>query len=476
MMTRQIFSTLNRTFPLALVSAAFFVNIATAQDTFDIDVNYEKGQQYRVQSQIEHAGTVTVDYAEKDTPPQHLEIDVKARLDYHERFVGSAAKPQAVRFYSQSHADIQLDKASTESELLDCNQLIVARINSESGNCYQIASVDDTLQQRELELLKNPADPLSLAGLLNKKQVKIGAEWEPSRDNLARFLFVDHIIASDVKLTLKEAGDNVAKVYITGRTKAEVDDALTEMTVTGVLQIDLAAKLVTGLRLNVIEERRPGQIAPGFEGKTKVDLRIALHEGIPQLSTDALKSIAQSKSIRNLLKWRSDSGKFVLKYDPAWKIIAAEDEAAVLRYVENGDLLAQCNIVRLASRPADKPLSLADFEKEVTTIISKDPTSHVIGAEQTTSVAGLKALRVTVKGVEEEVPLNWVYYNVASSDGRQVTFVFTLEEAIAGRVELAAKKIVDGFVFHSEKSNLKSGPQSAEPNSHDAKAASDPIR
>ena len=476
MMTREIFSTLNRTFPLALVSAAFFVNIATAQDTFDIDVNYEKGQQYRVQSQIEHAGTVTVDYAEKDTPPQHLEIDVKARLDYHERFVGSAAKPQAVRFYSQSHADIQLDKASTESELLDCNQLIVARINSESGNCYQIASVEDTLQQRELELLKNPADPLSLAGLLNKKQVKIGAEWEPSRDNLARFLFVDHIIASDVKLTLKEAGDNVAKVYITGRTKAEVDDALTEMTVTGVLQIDLAAKLVTGLRLNVIEVRRPGQIAPGFEGKTKVDLRIALHEGIPQLSTDALKSIAQSKSIRNLLKWRSDSGKFVLKYDPAWKIIAAEDEAAVLRYVENGDLLAQCNIVRLASRPADKPLSLADFEKEVTTIISKDPTSHVIGAEQTTSVAGLKALRVTVKGVEEEVPLNWVYYNVASPDGRQVTFVFTLEEAIAGRVELAARKIVDGFVFHSEKSNLKSGPQSEEPKSHDAKAAGNSIR
>ncbi len=476
MMTRQIISALNRSFRLALVSAPFFVNIATAQDAIDINVNYEKGQQYRVQSQIEHAGTVTVDYAEKDTPPQHLEIDVKARLDYHERFVGSAAKPQAIRYYSQSHADIQLDKASTVSELLDCNQLIVARINSESDNCYQIASVEDTLQQRELELLKNPADPLSLAGLLNKEQVKIGAEWEPSRDNLARFLFVDHIIASDVKLTLKEVGDNVAKVYITGRTKAEVDDALTEMTITGILQIDLAAKLVTGLRLNVIEDRQPGQIAPGFEGKTKVDLRIALHEGIPQLSNDALKSIAESKSIRNLLKWRSDSGKFVLKYDPAWKIIAAEDEAAVLRYVEIGDLLAQCNIVRLASRPADKPLSLADFEKEVTTIISKDPTSHVIGAEQTTSVVGLKALRVTVKGVEEDVPLNWVYYNVASSDGRQVTFVFTLEEAIAGRVELAAKKIVDGFVFHSEKSNVKSGPQSEEPKSHDAKAASDPIR
>ena len=475
-MNRQFVSVLNKSFCFASLSTCLFVQFATAQETFDIDVSYEKGQQYRVQSQIEHAGTVTVDYAEKDTPPQHLEIDVKARLDYHERFVGSAAKPQAVRYYGQSHADIKLDKASTVSELLKCNQLIVARINSEAGNSYQIASVEDTLQQRELELLKNPADPLSLAGLVNKSQVKIGGEWEPSRDNLARFLFVDHIIATDVKLTLKDVGNRVAKVYITGRAKAEVDDALTEMTVTGIVQIDLTAKLVVDLRLNVLEDRQPGQIAPGFEGKTKVDLHITRHEGVPQLSNESLKSIAESKSIRNLLKWQSETGKFALKYDPSWKIIAAEDEAAVLRYVENGDLLAQCNIVQLASRPADKPLSLADFEKEVATIISKDPTSRVSGAEQMTSVAGLKALRVTVKGVEEEIPLNWVYYNLASADGRQVTFVFTLEEAIASRVELAAKKIVDGFVFNQLKSKLQLDLQSEKHQPRGAKAATDPIR
>ena len=37
---------------------------------------------------------------------------------------------------------------------------------------------------------------------------------------------------------------------------------------------------------------------------------------------------------------------------------ASEEDAAILRYLENGDLLAQCNIVSLASRPADKPLLL----------------------------------------------------------------------------------------------------------------------
>ena len=58
-------------------------------------------------------------------------------------------------------------------------------------------------------------------------------------------------------------------------------------------------------------------------------------------------------------------------------------------------------------------------------------------------------MQVTVRAIEEEVPLNWIYYNVASPDGRQVTFVFTLEEEIAARVRPVAKKLVDGFVFYA---------------------------
>ena len=56
---------------------------------------------------------------------------------------------------------------------------------------------------------------------------------------------------------------------------------------------------------------------------------------------------------------------------------------------------------------------------------------------------------MTVEGVEEGVPLNWIYYNVAHADGRQVTMVFTLEKEIVRRAAPAAEKLVNGFEFRA---------------------------
>jgi hypothetical protein len=436
--------------PAALVffATCSFALTCIGQDTTDISMVHQKGQQYRVESQYQHTGTVVIVHPGQDKEPQNLSIDVKARLDFQERLIGSAFSPQSVRLYDQSIAKFNVEDGNAISKLSDDNRLIVTRVKTDSVNEFQIASVQDMLEQHELDLLKNPADPLTYVGLLNQKKTKVGEEWVPNRDSLARFLAVDRVTQSEVKLMLKSVQDDVARIYITGKLSADVDDALTSMTLTGAFEVDLKAGHVNALRLNIAENRQPGQIAPGYEGQTKIDVRVSVAEDIPELSNESLKAIGKSHSVRNLVKWEPEAGSFVLKYLPSWKLIASEGEAAVLRYVDDGDLLVQCNIVRLNSRPEDNPLLLEDFKREVTKIIAVDSVSQISGASESHTTNGLRAMQITVRGVEEEVPLNWIYYNVASPDGRQVTFVFTLEEEIAGRVTPVAKKLVDGFEFY----------------------------
>jgi hypothetical protein len=456
-------------------SGGFAQDKAQIPQNISLEVGYDKNQLYETEVRIEHSGTVIIETSDKERQVRQYPIDVKGHLKFHERFIGTAAKPQAVRQFSIGQAKMLIDKTDLTTELEKTNRIIVSRIKSDTGNKYQHASVESILQQRELELLRNPCDPLSFGGILNRAKVAVGKAWEPDSDALARLMFVDRVIYSTVTLKLTELNERSAKLHLVGKIKAEVDDTLTEMAVAGIIQVDRELRIVNALRMTINEHRRAAQIAPGFKGQTKIDLvSQPSNEVIEELSLNSLKEIAKTKVIRNVLRWASDSGNFALVYDPAWKMITTEDEAAILRFVESGDLLTQCSIVRLPSRPADKPLGLKDFQEEVAKIITKDPNSRIEQADEGTNANGLKTLRVLVSGVEEEVRMNWLYYNVASSDGRQVTFVFMLEEQVFDRVESTAQRLVDGFVFNKVGSKLKL--ESELPETRDAKSQTGEIR
>lgn len=442
---------------------------AESNNRRDIRIAYDAAKVYRIDYQVEHSGNVIVEYVGKDDETQTLPIEVKSRISFHERFLGTPLKPQAIRYYDLAQANIMLNQKDLSSQLDPENRLIVSRIKTDEGNKYQIASARGMLMQKELELIKNAADPLSYAELFTKSEVALDESWEPSRDSLARFLMVDYVSKSDVQLHLKEVRDGVAKIHIVGRVRAAVDDALTEIALAGIAQIDLNESRVISLRVNLDENRRAAQIAPGYQGRSKIDVQIKYADPIPQLDVDSLKELTKARAIRNLLKWRADNRQFELHYDPAWKLISAEVDAAIFRFVDNGDLLTQCNIVRLASRPADKPLSLKEFEAEVTKVIAKDPNSKVVESKQGLNAHGHQVLRILVSGIEEEVPVNWIYHNVSNQDGRQVTLVFTAEEQVLNRIALPTQQLVDGFRFLSTDEKLKLD-QVAIPESRDAKA------
>ena len=420
-----------------------------AAGNIDIKIADNRGLQQKIDARYEHDGDVTVDNAGQSEEAEKLKMKTLADLVFHQRLTGSAKDPQAIRYYNSSYGNFNIHKGKSKASLEDKNRLIVARLKSKPGQRIQMASVQDLLNQSELNLIKNPADPLTYAGLLSKKSVAEGDKWEADKNALANFLAVDRILYTDAKMMLKTATRSTARIYLLGQVDATVDDAGTSMKVSAVFDVDRKSNQVTQVRLSINENRQAGQVAPGFEGKSRVNVQLRSDDSCEHLSTNNLKKLTKSRRIKQRLQWMSDAGKFALEYDPRWKMIASENQAAILRYVDDGDLMAQCNVVQLPSRPASNPLTLAKYRKEIETIIRPDKTAKLIGAKAIKTTNGFDALRVTVKGVEKDVPVKWIYYHVAAEDGRRLTFIFTLEQEIADVFQPSDQRMVNGLSFFS---------------------------
>lgn len=434
-------------YPTAVALCGLILSTIAAAETFDIQVATDRGIQQRVEARFEHQGKVLVDQGGQTDQLKRLPMNTVATMTYYQRLTGSNKDPQAIRYFANSNGNFNIEKGKVSSSVSNENRMIVARLKSVPGQRLQMASVMNTLSQSEFELIKNPADPLSYAKLLNKKNVKIGDKWKTDNNALADFLTVDRILLNETQLLLKNVVKNKARIYMLGKVDATIDDVGTGLKVSGIFDVDLSSQTVTDVRLNIDEAREAGQVAAGFQGKSKIDIRITRDSSCEHLSNDKLKKYTKSRRIKQKLKWASDSGRFALEYDPRWRVIAAEQEAAVLRYIDDGDLMAQCDVVQLPARPANKPLSLEAYKKEVEKIIRSDKTARISASKELTTSNGLKALKITVKGIEKELPVQWIYYHVSSEDGRRLTFVFTLEQEIANVFQPSDHRMVNGLSF-----------------------------
>ena len=420
----------------------------SADEAIDLKVALPLSTELRITSDYQHVGSVLI-IAESKV--QTLDLSVNAKLGFQQRMLSPT---QAIRIYDTAKATIKLDKGATEPKLNSSNNLVVVRSNK-SGKQVEMASVKDTLRNDELELIQNPADPLTLQTILSKSKVKAGDKWTPDPIALARLLGVNEIKESDVKLTLKSFNKKSARIFIAGSLEADVDDVSTQMDVSGIAIIDRLTNVPTSFKIGIRETKDPGQIAPGFEGTTKIDLRFSTAKPSTMLSNAALARHSNGKKIRQRLKWVSEMGQFKMLYDPRWKMITEDQDAALLRYIDGKEILTQCQAVILPNRPADKPLTLDAYKTEISKIVDTDKNAQLVTSSTKRSAAGDTIMSVVVSGVEDGLPIRWFYYNVAQKDGRQVAFVFTLDGALSSRVTPIADQLVNEFEFKEIKKVAK---------------------
>ena len=431
-----------------------------------ISIDFAKGSQVQISGDYEYEGFVIVIPEAVQTKPgvkpkaqksKSLPLRVSAKLNYFQRSTGNG---QAVRLYDSAVAKINLDTGKTKPELELANRLVIARLKNSPGMRVEMASIKDMLNQKEYELLQTAADPLSLPVLFSKKQAAVGDKWEPNLDALAKFLNVDKIITTDVKMDLKSVKEGEARVYVSGGVTANQYDVTSEITLAGYALIDLETKQVQSVKLSTEERCPPGQISPGFEGRTRVDISFKHGTESPALSNKALAEAMRSSRVAQRLKFESDKGSYRISYDPRWKLIAGESDTAIMRFIDKGELLSQCTIVMLPRRAANEPLTLDKYKREIARVIEADSDAKLIKADEVKTKSGVKAMNVVVASEEDGLPVNWIYYHLEAEDGRQMTFVFTLAESVADRVVGVADQLINEFEFLAVKTKVARKPNS----------------
>jgi hypothetical protein len=384
----------------------------------------------------------------------------EARLDDS----GSLTHRRAARYYRSAAATIKVDTRTDSPSLRDDRRLIQI---SSSKDGIVISSPSGPLTREELELIDIPADSLVIDTLLPAEAVNPGDSWTPPADSVGRLLGLDAVAHSEVQCKLQEVHASGAEISISGPLNGAVGGVATEIELDGKGLFDLEQNRLVSIQLRIKERRSAGFISPGFRVVATLKMDIAPLAGSDQLTDEVIKSITaecnrselaaksptpstgvgRGEGVADLappLLLQPRAGAYQLVYDRRWHVTRDEPELAVLRLIDRGELIAQCNISPLAKLPAETRFTLEDFQSDVEHVLGERFARFESAAERKTQ-SGLRVLRVVAAGTASDLPIEWRYYLAIDPEGRRVALTFTMESNLADRFADADQMIVESL-------------------------------
>jgi len=398
---------------------------------------------------------------------QHLPIKVDADLVYAERALVAPqwAAATLVRSYASAQAQIRLNHSDITSPLRADRRLVAV---DSSGAQSVLFSPPGPLQREELELLEAPASKLVVETLLPTQKMKIGQSWTLSEAAVVRLLALDGANQQDLSCTLEAVKDNLATVSLAGKVAGAVGGVSSDVELKGKLNFDLRRRAITWLTLAYRENRAIGHAQPGFEALVTLRLVLAPAQPVAELSDSALAGLPlKATSGQTLIELKSEGGGFQIAHDRRWSIILERSDLTVLRLIDRGDLIAQCNISPRPPLGQNERLTLEEFQGDVQKALGKN-FEQIAEASEEAGESGLKILRVVVTGKAGELPIQWTYYHVADGKGRRAALVFTIEESLLKRYPTLDRDLLAGFTFvEGEQPTPAAATASTEPGSVD---------
>ncbi|MEY4178508.1 MAG: hypothetical protein RLY70_2082 [Planctomycetota bacterium] len=294
------------------------------------------------------------------------------------------------------------------------------------GTCL-LYSPQGPLHRDELELLQVPGNGPPLTELLGDGELAPGDSWPVPPETLAQLLWLEAVSSSAVTAVLKSIEGSVALISLEGSVAGAVGGVATDIDLTGKLNYDTQQQLVVWCALSIKENRSIGHAEPGFE--TTTQLRMATRRGEPAktLVPTAYSGLPLTyERGQSLLEYVSAEGRFQMLLDRRWRLMVDRHDLTVLRLVDRGDLVAQCNASRLPALAPGKELPLDELQEDIRQSLGKN-LRQFIEASVSRTDEGLRILRVAAAGEAAEIPVQWNYYHISNAKGQRLALVFTLE-------------------------------------------------
>ena len=117
----------------------------------------------------------------------------------------------------------------------------------------------------------------------------------------------------------------------------------------------------------------------------------------------------------------------------SWHVFQQTPQIAVLRLMDHGTFVAQCNLAPVRAANAGEHVPEQQFQNDIRTSLGK--RLKTIEKAETIPTDDHRFLyRVTAIGEANKVPITWIYYLCAAPNGLQISFVFAVETALRERL------------------------------------------
>ena len=427
-----------------VVAASFIAALARAAETYDLTSAVKPGQSQTVRTAVEVKGDLKLnsDGKEVTTVPMLVQAD----LQYTERFLAikTDGTLKAARHYGVAEAKIQIKSTEMKQSLRNERRLLVIQHKGEDATLF---SPIGPLTREELELVDAPGSSTVLAAILPAKKTAIGDGWKLNNQTVARLLGLEAVSEQDVVAKLTKVEDSLAIFSLDGKITGAVGGVSSEIDLHAKANFDLKKKSVTWLAMQYQEKRAIGHAQPGYDATIRVRTVAEPTAGTPELANDALSKLAlEAKLEQTLIEFQAEKAGINLAHDRRWRVMVDRMDIAILRFIDRGDLIAQCNINRLAPLPKDQPLTLTAFQKSVEATLAKN-SGEILEAAQETTKDGGKVLRVTVAGSASEIPIQWFYYHLTDAQNRRASLVITLESKLLERYPALDRELISGLLL-----------------------------
>jgi hypothetical protein len=407
---------------------------------------------------------------------ERTKMSVAAHFVYEEKPLGgsgSAGGPmRSIRYYQQASGTIQSGDYQYQPKLRDERRLIAVHVDQPEVTLF---SLQGPLTFDELELIDVLANSLVLDRLLPAGEpVASGAEWQHADALVAVLLGLDRIDKNEVTSTFTGVSEGKARFEMSGRVDGQEEGVSTKIELKGKYHFDLQVKRITWLGILVREDRAAGHADTGFEAVARLQMRITPGKRSDHLTAEQLAGADWEPTPEQMhLSYEPPGGKWRLAHDRRWSVITEEEDRAVLRLIDEGDKLAQCNVALLPHSPDATQLPLERFQADVISALGEN-FQKVIRSSQRHNENDYRVFQVVAEGEASEVAMHWIYYLLTDKHGRRVVLAFVLEKAMLDRFDQAAERLVGGLRLAEPK--IASKPAGKEPSdgSQENKAAAFP--
>lgn len=429
-------------------------------ETYEFSEPIKDSRTYKVDSTIKVEGQLET--AIKTGKARTLKLDVEGKLQYLERKLPGTGRDsealRSLRYYELADATIDVQGQKTFARGRDKHRMIVAEGKPEGLSLH---SPIGPLMPSELELLNSPGDCLPVSALLPSSDVEVGETWTPDQWVLQSLTGLEAVLKSELTCKLESVKDELAVISFKGNIEGATVGAQTEIAVTGKFQFRLNDHYISHLELEQTEDRSVGSVSPGMKVTAKVNWDRTLAAAPGPLTDEVLAAIPlETKPESKFLSFEPPwNVQLLLPRD--WYVFHQTNQVAVLRLLDKGSLIAQANISKIASVKPGSHTSEEQFQQDIRTSLG-DKLIKILKAENLASADGKYIHRVTVAGKANEVPVQWVYYLCAAPSGKQISFVFTVDDKLVNQLNNRDTDLVLSLKFLEEQpAPVQAGPTEA---------------